>query len=55
MDGSVLLFFVCLYQIHEDEDDLGQGGFPDSGTTGHAGRRIACGVIHQDRPLRGPK
>lgn len=31
--------------IHKDEDDLGTGNFPDSKTTGHAGARIACGVI----------
>lgn len=31
--------------IHADEDDLGKGGQPDSLTTGHAGKRIACAVI----------
>jgi Cu-Zn family superoxide dismutase len=31
--------------IHADEDDCGQGGFPDSLTTGHSGERIACAVI----------
>jgi Cu-Zn family superoxide dismutase len=31
--------------IHEDEDDLGLGGFEDSKTTGHSGARIACSVI----------
>lgn len=31
--------------VHEDEDDLGRGNFPDSKTTGHSGCRIACGVI----------
>lgn len=31
--------------VHADEDDLGKGGFPDSKTTGHAGGRLACGVI----------
>nr|UYG55616.1 superoxide dismutase 4 [Geocoris pallidipennis] len=31
--------------IHSDEDDLGKGGHPDSLTTGHAGSRVACGVI----------
>ena len=31
--------------LHSDEDDLGKGGFPDSKTTGHAGARVACGII----------
>ena len=31
--------------IHEDADDYGEGGFSDSLTTGHAGKRIACAVI----------
>jgi Cu-Zn family superoxide dismutase len=31
--------------LHADEDDLGRGGHADSKTTGHAGARIACGVI----------
>jgi superoxide dismutase, Cu-Zn family len=31
--------------IHADVDDLGKGGFEDSLTTGHAGGRLACGVI----------
>jgi Cu-Zn family superoxide dismutase len=31
--------------IHEDMDDLGLGGHHDSLTTGHAGKRIGCGVI----------
>lgn len=31
--------------IHADEDDLGLGGYPDSATTGHSGKRIACAVI----------
>jgi len=31
--------------IHEDEDDLGLGGHSDSLTTGHAGKRLVCGVI----------
>lgn len=31
--------------VHADNDDLGRGGFTDSLTTGHAGSRLACGVI----------
>ena len=31
--------------LHQSADDLGLGGFADSLTTGHAGNRIACGVI----------
>jgi Cu-Zn family superoxide dismutase len=34
--------------LHADADDLGRGGFPDSLTTGHAGARIACGVVGLD-------
>lgn len=31
--------------IHEDIDDFGLGGHSDSLTTGHAGKRIGCGII----------
>ena len=31
--------------VHEDVDDLGKGGYEDSLTTGHSGKRIACGII----------
>lgn len=31
--------------IHEGIDDLGKGGHIDSLTTGHAGKRMGCGVI----------
>lgn len=31
--------------IHADPDDCGTGNFPDSLTTGHAGKRIACAII----------
>lgn len=37
--------FLIALQVHADEDDLGKGGFEDSKTTGHAGGRLACGVI----------
>ena len=37
--------------IHADEDDCGQGGQPDSLTTGHAGKRIACSVIGYASPF----
>jgi len=37
---------------HYDEDDLGRGGHEDSYKTGHAGKRLACGVIGLvDQPL----
>lgn len=35
--------------IHEDEDDLGLGGYPDSLTTGHSGKRLDCAVIGIDK------
>jgi len=31
--------------VHEDEDDLGEGGYEDSKTTGHSGKRIFWGII----------
>jgi Cu-Zn family superoxide dismutase len=34
--------------LHADADDLGRGGDADSKTTGHAGARIACGVVGLD-------
>ena len=37
--------------IHADEDDLGKGGQPDSLTTGHSGKRIACAVIGYAKPI----
>jgi len=33
------------FVVHADTDDLGKGGFSDSKTTGHAGGRLACGII----------
>ena len=37
--------------IHEDHDDNGVGGFDDSLTTGHAGKRIACAVIGYSKKM----
>jgi Cu-Zn family superoxide dismutase len=37
--------------IHEDEDDLGLGGFSDSLTTGHSGKRICCAVIGYSKKM----
>jgi Cu-Zn family superoxide dismutase len=31
--------------VHADPDDLGKGDQKDSKTTGHSGKRLACGVI----------
>jgi len=31
--------------IHADPDDCGKGSFPDSKTTGHSGKRIACAIV----------
>ena len=31
--------------VHEDKDDLGKGGYDDSKTTGHSGKRIGCAII----------
>lgn len=31
--------------VHADSDDYGLGDKPDSRTTGHSGKRIACAVI----------
>lgn len=40
---------------HADEDDLGKGGHDDSKTTGHAGARVACGVIGLSAPFEFEK
>jgi len=40
--------------VHLLVDDLGQGGFPDSKTTGHAGARIGCGVIGMAKAPASP-
>ena len=40
--------------LHADADDLGRGGHADSKTTGHAGARIACGVIGLDADVDVP-
>jgi Cu-Zn family superoxide dismutase len=31
--------------VHADKDDLGKGVHPDSHTTGHSGKRIACAIF----------
>ena len=31
--------------VHQDEDDLGLGDYPDSKTTGHSGKRIGCAIF----------
>jgi len=38
--------------VHSGVDDLGEGGFDDSKTTGHAGGRLGCGVIGQCGPFK---
>jgi Cu-Zn family superoxide dismutase len=37
--------------IHEDKDDGGLGKYPDSLTTGHSGKRIACSVIGYSKKM----
>jgi len=37
--------------VHKQQDDLGQGDFEDSLTTGHAGERIACGTIYESNAV----
>lgn len=44
-DASVRDLFGRSLIIHADEDDLGRGGFEDSKTTGHSGKRMACAII----------
>jgi Cu-Zn family superoxide dismutase len=39
--------------VHAGEDDLGQGGTPDSKTTGNSGARVACGVIGLASSFKG--
>jgi Cu/Zn superoxide dismutase len=41
--------------VHEGEDDLGQGSFEDSKTTGHSGKRIGCAIIGRAFPKRTRK
>lgn len=31
--------------VHEDEDDVGKGGFEDSLITGHSGKRMGCAIF----------
>ena len=44
------LHYPPFLKVHADVDDLGKGGFDDSLTTGHAGGRLACGVIGFGKP-----
>jgi Cu-Zn family superoxide dismutase len=37
--------------IHEDADDNGLGGFDDSLTTGHSGKRLSCAVIGYSKKM----
>lgn len=37
--------------VHSDKDDFGRGMFNDSASTGHAGSRVACGVIGLVTPI----
>jgi len=37
--------------IHEKEDDLGNGGNPDSLVTGNSGSRIACAIIGYSKKM----
>ena len=46
---KVIPYTATSLVVHEDEDDLGKGGFPDSLTTGHAGKRLDCAVIGYDK------
>ena len=42
------------FVVHRDVDDLGKGGYEDSKKTGHAGPRLACGVIALAEESRKP-
>ena len=44
MSGSTSVFGKSIV-VHLDADDLGKGGQADSLTTGHAGPRVACGMV----------
>ena len=55
-NGRIVTNKFCLHEIigrsiivHEDPDDLGKSNEKDSKTTGHSGKRIACGVIGRSK------
>ncbi len=45
LSDSSFSSYYYYYSLPIYIDDLGKGNFPDSKTTGHAGARVACGVI----------
>jgi len=51
LDPHSITFIVGrMIIVHKDRDDLGLGGDAESLKTGHAGKRMACGVIGFQEP-----